>query len=123
MTSALENWFFDQPEPNRSCLLALRQLILDHDQHMKMAYKWGGPFFYYQGKVCCYLWIDKKTMLPYVAFYEGKHLNNPALEWGGRTRIKSLAINPNADLPVKLLNKVLKDALDLYRNGIVKLRQ
>lgn len=116
----LENWYLSHEEPNRSCFLALRHFILSFDPLIETAWKWGGPFFYYRGKVFCYLWLDKKSKRPYVGFYEGKHLDHPLLEFGNRSRIKSISLDPDEDLPVKALSNILDKALNLYRNGVIK---
>lgn len=120
MPTPLENWFLEQDEPNASCLLALRKFILDMDEHVLMAWKWGGPFFYYKGRVFCYLWIDKKSKEPYLAIYEGKLVKHPKLEWGDRKRITAMRIDPNTDLPVNDLEDILNQALNLYRSGVIK---
>jgi len=118
--NSLENWYLSHDEPLQGCLLALRQFILAQDELVETAWKWGGPFFYYRGKVFCYLWVDKKTKWPYVGLYEGKHLDHPRLEYGTRTRIKSISIDPTRDLPVKDLEQIIQAALDLYRKGVIK---
>ena len=64
----------------------------------------------------CYLWIDKKTNEPYILMVEGKHLNYPELEEGDRKRMKVLRIDPNQDLPLKIIETILQKALELYKN-------
>jgi hypothetical protein len=116
----LENWYLSHEEPNRSCFLALKHAVLAADPLVEAAWKWGGPFFYYRGKVFCYLWLDKGTKRPYIGFYEGKHLYHPRLEYGKRTRIKCFAIDPSKDIPIADLKEILNEALDLYRSGSIK---
>ena len=120
MPTPLDNWFHNQPEPQASCFLALKDIILSMDDEVRMLYKWGGPFFYYKNRVFAYLWKDKKTHWPYLAIYEGKLVNHPKLEWGGRKRITALPIDPGKDLPVKDIRNIIDQALDLYRNGVIK---
>ena len=79
------------------------------------------PCFCYKQKMFCYLWTDKKTDEPYILFVEGKHLNHPALETGGRARMKIFRVNPNKDIPIKMVENILQTALDVYKKGIVKL--
>ena len=71
-------------------------------------------------KMFCYLWTDKKTAEPYILIVEGKHLNHPLLEEGNRKRMKILRVNPHEDIPVNLITGILKETLDLYRNGVIK---
>ncbi|HQX31213.1 MAG TPA: DUF1801 domain-containing protein [Flavobacteriales bacterium] len=116
----LDTFYLTQAEPNKSCLLVLRTIILDQDAHVHETRKYGMPCFCYRKKMFCYLWTDKKTKEPYILFVEGKHLDHPALEQGDRSRMKILRIDPTADLPMVRITGILKNALDLYRNGVVK---
>ena len=71
----------------------------------------------------CYLWTDKKTNEPYILMVEGKHLDHPKLEEGNRSRMKIFRVNPNQDLPIKTIETIFQKALDLYRNGIIKIKE
>lgn len=115
-------FYLNKEEPNKSCLLALREIILAEDSNVNETTKYGMPCFCYKKKMFCYLWIDKKTHHPYILFVEGKHLEHPLLESGDRVRMKTLPINPNKDLPLKTIQSLLKTALDLYRNGVIKVK-
>lgn len=123
MIRELDSYYFKQEEPNKSCLLALRSLILEQDLNVTETRKYGMPCFCYKKKMFCYLWTDKKTGEPYILMVEGKRLYHPKLEGGSRARMKILRINPNKNLPVKTIAKVLQSALDLYRTGAIKLKQ
>ena len=120
MLHDLNNYYFKKTEPNKSCLLALRSIILKQDKNITETQKYGMPCFCYQKKMFCYLWTDKKTDEPYILMVEGKHLDHPALETGNRSRMKIFRVNPNKDLQVKTIETILHTALNLYRNGIVK---
>jgi hypothetical protein len=121
MINELLNFYLNKQEPNRSCLLALRSIILDQDKNIKETRKWGMPCFCYKEKMFCYLWTDKKTDEPYILMVEGKYLGHPELEEGDRTRMKILRVNPTKDLPIKTIESILQNALDLYRTGVIKL--
>jgi Domain of unknown function (DU1801) len=114
MLKAADKYFFQQPEPARACLLAMRQLILSHNSEITEAWKYGMPFYCYQGKMCCYLWTQKKTGQPYIGFVEGKQLSHPLLIQEKRARMKIMLLNPAQDLPVKTIYSLLKKALALY---------
>ena len=116
MIKKLENYYLNKAEPNQSCLLALRSIILNQDKDITETQKWGMPCFCYKKKMFCYLWTDKKTNEPYILMVEGKHLNYPELEEGDRKRMKVLRINPNQDLPLKTIETILQKALELYKN-------
>ncbi|CAD0003139.1 DUF1801 domain-containing protein [Flavobacterium salmonis] len=123
MLDELYNYYLKKEEPNRSCLLALRSIILDQDTNITETKKWGMPCFCYKKKMFCYLWTDKKTNEPYILMVEGKYLDYPELEEGTRSRMKIFRINPNKDLPLKTIETILQKALDLYRNGTIKIKE
>tara|TARA_R110000868_G_scaffold163368_1_gene395571 strand:- start:250 stop:618 length:369 start_codon:yes stop_codon:yes gene_type:complete len=122
MSHEIDNFYLKTEERNRSCLLALRSIILEQDELVTETLKYGMPCFCYKKKMFCYLWTDKKTDEPYMLFVEGKHLNHPALESGNRARMKVFNVNPNQDIPLDTINLLLNDALDLYRNGTIKIK-
>jgi uncharacterized protein YdhG (YjbR/CyaY superfamily) len=122
MIEDLHNYYLSKSEPNKSCLLALRSIILEQDPNVTESIKWGIPCFSYKKKMFCFLYTDKKTEDPYILFVEGKFLDHSKLEQGTRTRMKILRFNPNKDLPIKTINYILKTALDLYRKGKIKIK-
>ena len=119
----LHNYYLNKEEPNKSCLLALRSIILDQDTNITETQKWGMPCFCYKKKMFCYLWTDKKTDEPYLLMVEGKYLNHPKLIEGDRSRMKIFRVNPKKDLPIKTITNILKTALELYRNGVIKIKE
>jgi len=121
MISQSEEFYIGHKEPNKGCLLALRQIILEQDPNITETTKYGMPCFCYNGKMFCYLWVDKKTKEPYLLMVEGKHLDHPELERGDRSRMKILRLNSNLDLPIETIDLILNQALDLYRNGTIKI--
>lgn len=122
MPEELHNYYLGKEEPNKSCLLALREIILNLAPNITETRKWGMPCFCYKEKMFCYLWTDKKTNDPYILMVEGKYLDHPELEKGNRTRMKILRINPNKNLPIKTIEHIFQKALDLYRTGVIKLK-
>lgn len=116
MPEQLDNYYLTKEEPNKSCLLALRSIVLGQDENIIETKKYGMPCFCYKKKMFCYLWTDKKTEEPYLLMVEGKYLDLPELEQGNRSRMKIFRVNPNKDLPIKTINNILKAALDLYRD-------
>jgi hypothetical protein len=120
MINPLEQFFLQREEPDKSCLLALRDVILELDSNISLAWKYGMPFFCYKGKMCCYLWVHKTFKQPYIGFVEGKQLHHPELLQEKRARMKILLIDANKDIPIKKLNAILKEMLYLYKSGKVK---
>ena len=122
MIDELYNYYLEQKEPQKSCLLALRSIILGQDKEVSETVKYGMPCFCYKKKMFCYLWTDNKTKEPYILFVEGKFLDYPELETGKRSRMKILRINPMKDLPINLIESLLNNALDLYRKGTILIK-
>lgn len=116
----LDNFYLQQDEPIRGCLLALRDIILSHDKEVVNTWKYGMPFFCFRGKMFCYLWIHKKSKQPYLGIVEGKRFNHPALLTEKRSRMKIMLFDPNTDLPVDVINNILQQAINFYKRGIIK---
>ena len=122
MIRETDNYYLNQEEPNKSCLLALRKIILEQDEMVAETRKWGMPCFCYRKKMFCYLWTDKKTHEPYILFVEGKHLEHPSLEQGNRYRMNIFRIDSYKNLPLSTIELLLNEALDLYRNGTIEIK-
>ena len=116
----LDQFYLDKEEPNQSCLLALRDFLLNSDTNVSETRKYGMPCFCYKGKMFCYLWTDKKTKEPYLLWVEGKYLDHPTLETGDRARMKIFRVNPSKDLQITTIQSILNQALDLYRGGKIE---
>ena len=115
MLREIDNFYLQKEEPVKSCLYALRQLILRYDDKISEAWKYKMPFFCYKGKMFCYVWLDKKTHQPYLGIVEGRNIDHPSLIKGERSRMKILMLNPNRDLPVKTIDAIFKKAMLFYR--------
>ncbi|WP_344728968.1 DUF1801 domain-containing protein [Corallibacter vietnamensis] len=116
------NFYFSKEEPYKSCLLAMRDTLLNYNTHITETTKYGMPCFCYKGKAFCYIWTDKKTKNPYYLMVEGKRLLNLHLEPGDRAKMKILPIQPDKDLPIKIINAVMDEAISLYENGTIKIK-
>ncbi|MBA2612503.1 MAG: DUF1801 domain-containing protein [Bacteroidetes bacterium] len=121
--SDLDNFYLKKEEPSKSCLLALREIILAQDKHITTELKYGMPFFCYKGKMFCYLWLNKKSSEPYIGIVEGKLVDHPQLITEKRSRMKIILFNPKKDLPIKTIRLILKQTLDLYRKGVIKFKE
>jgi hypothetical protein len=116
MLRPIDQYFQDQKEPEKSCLQYLRGLILKLDGNMTESWKYGMPFFCYKDKMICYLWIHKKYRQPYLGIVEGKKIHHPNLIAEKRARMKILLLDPNKDLPVRLIQQILAEVLSWYRS-------
>lgn len=114
MIDGLRNYYLGKDEPHRSCLLALRDIILNSDPAITETQKYGMPCFSYKKKPLCYLWTDKKTEEPYILMVDGKLLDHPQLEEGSRKRMKVFRVDPNKDLPLYTIQGILAKALQAH---------
>jgi Domain of unknown function (DU1801) len=117
----IDNFYLNQDEPIKSCLLALREIILSQDKDISDAWKYKMPFFCYKGKMFCYLWIHKKLKQPYLGMVEGSRLDHPDLIIEKRSRMKIMLFDQTKDLPLKTIEVILQQALDLYKTGKIKI--
>ncbi|KYP14261.1 DUF1801 domain-containing protein [Flavihumibacter sp. CACIAM 22H1] len=115
MLEKLQTYYLTKAEPAKSCLYALRAIILNQDSNISETFKYGMPCFCYNRKIICYLWTDKKSDEPYILWADGKYLNNPELETGNRSRMKLLRVNPAKDLPLDSITTILCKALALHQ--------
>ena len=115
MLRDIDNYFLQKEEPVKGCLLFLREHIINFDERITEAWKYRMPFYCYNGKMFCYLWVHKKNGLPYIGFVEGNKLHHPELIIEKRSRMKILLIDPEIDLPVDKIDGLLKEAIGFYK--------
>ncbi len=114
MSREIDNYFLEKHEPIKSYLLALREVILDYDQHITEAWKYRMPFYCYKGKMFCYLWVHKTYHQPYLGIVEGKKIDHPGLIIEKRARMKIMLFDPEKDIPLKSIQSILGKAMRLY---------
>lgn len=100
-------YFSKQEEPHRSCMLALRHLILAGGTFSE-AWKYGMPMYCIDGKMVCYLWIHKKYKQPYLGIVDGNKIDDPSLLQEKRARMKILLLDPKKDLRVRKIKALMK---------------
>ena len=116
----LEQFYENQPPELREVYLALRQIILKQDENITAEWKYKLPFFYYKGKMLCYLWYHKSFKMPYISIMDANLLRDERLLMEDRKRAGILLINPNEELQIDLIEEILQNTLDLFRKGIIK---
>lgn len=114
--NALDSFYLNQKEPTKSCLLAMRDIILAQDPNITNELKYGMPFFCYRGKMFCYLWVHKKYGQPYLGIVEGKHFQQEFLLQEKRSRMKIMLLEPEKDLPIHAIREILAQALNLNKS-------
>ncbi|CAA9201188.1 DUF1801 domain-containing protein [Flavobacterium collinsii] len=117
----LDDFYLKQEEPIKGIFLAVKEIILKQDSDITNVLKYGMPFFCYKGKMFCYLWMHKKYKQPYIGIVEGKHFEESFLLQEARSRMKIMLLDFEEDLPIERIEKILEQALNLYKNGIIKL--
>lgn len=117
MVSELDNFYLQKAEPEKSCFLALKDIILKHDSQITAEWKYKLPFFYYKGKMLCYLWIHKKFKKPYIGFVDGNLIDHTDLLQEKRAKMKILLIDQNEDLPIDKINLILNQAIKLRNDN------
>lgn len=115
MLRPIDDYFLQKEEPVKSCLQFLRNHILKQHSNITEAWKYGMPFYCFNGKSFCYLWVHKKYKQPYIGFVHGREIDHPDLVAEKRAKMKILLLDPVKDIPVKKLNALLKMALNLYK--------
>ena len=96
-------------------MLALRDMLLTYDSNITEAWKYGMPFYCYNGKMCCYLWTHKVYKQPYLGIVAGKLIDHPLLLQEKRAKMKILLIDPAEDIPIETIHDILKKVVALYR--------
>jgi len=114
MLNNLDAWYLGKEEPVRSCLLALRTVILEYDRNISETWTHRMPMFRLNGKLFCYLWTDKKTEAPYLGIYKGIEIEHPDLILGKRNKMKVIYFDANKSLPIKKIREIFALAVPLY---------
>lgn len=112
MTTELTDFYLQKEEPHQSCLIALRDFILQWET-LSETRKYGMPCFIFKNKALLYLWTDKKTQEPYVLFVDGQLMNDSELETGDRKRMKIFRVSPTEDLPIASLKRLINASIAL----------
>ncbi|MBC7552362.1 MAG: DUF1801 domain-containing protein [Taibaiella sp.] len=85
----------------------MRNYILSSDPAITETWKYAIPVYCYNGKMCCYIRVDKKSGVPYLGLVEGAQIHHPLLVQGERARMKVILLDPAADLPIEALDDIL----------------
>lgn len=113
---SIEEFLDSQPEPQKSCFLALRSMILEFDCRVSETVKYGMPCFVLDTRPWIYLWKDKKSKEPYILFVDGLLMKNPLLESGDRAKMKHFQLASKEDIPLDTVNELLDEALTVRAN-------
>jgi hypothetical protein len=115
MLRPIDNYFLQQDEPTKSCLHFLRTYMLTKDECITECWKYRMPFYCYNDRMLCYLWVHKKYKQPYIGFVDGKNIHHPDLIVEKRARMKILLIDPTKDIPIEKMDDLLNVAIAFYK--------
>ncbi len=110
---ALDRFYTQHEEPVRSLLLSVRDIVLLTDNRITHQMKYGMPFFSFEGKMLCYLWVHHKLKSPYLGLVDGNQFDEPFLLQEKRSRMKIMVFDASKDIPIRKLKSVLKKAIDI----------
>lgn len=112
----LEYYYLSKPEPYQSCLLALRDIILNTNPNIQHERKFQIPFFTYKGKKLGYLWLNGKKLM--LGFCMDKSLLpvTPGVQL--KDKYESIAINPNDDIPLYIIRQKVANYIELIDKGL-----
>jgi hypothetical protein len=111
----LQSYYLSKPEPYQSCMLALKDLILNFNTGICHERKFQIPFFTYKEKKLGYIWLNRKKLL--LGFCQDKSLIEIPEGIKPKDQYESMLIDPNADLPVELITEKLEYYLELIDRG------
>ena len=112
----IDNFYINKQEPAKSCLLALREIILNYDTRITEAWYYRTPFFCFEGKRFCYIWMYKKKFSqPYLSFLQPDLIEHEALISEENKRYKKIYFNPELDLPIETIHNILELAIGVYK--------
>jgi hypothetical protein len=101
MVTTLESYYLSKPEPYQSCLLALRDIILQTNPDICHERKFQIPFFTYKQKKLGYLWLNGKKLM--VGFCLDKSLQEVTTGVKPKDQYESIQVDPNEDIPVEII--------------------
>ncbi len=63
----------------------------------------------------------ENTNIPYIGIVEGKRIDHPNLLIEGHSRMKIMLIDPDKDIPLKEINKILKQVIGFIKTAPLRL--
>ncbi len=114
MSNQLEDYYLKFPEPYQSCLLALKQIIMNVDDQIMHVRKYQIPFFYYGKKKLAFLWMNRKKLT--LGFVTDKSVL-PETQVKLKDHLELIVINPTEDLPKEMIEARLRELIRLYQTA------
>jgi hypothetical protein len=112
MNRELENYYLKQPEPIQGCLLALKGIILSVDESISHRRAYQIPVFFYEEMKLAFLWVNRKKLL--FGLITDRRLISPQDGARRRNKYEMIDIDPEQDIPVKVIKEKLRRQIKLY---------
>jgi hypothetical protein len=112
-----DEYIFRQPEKYQVILMHLISVFEIEIPELKLLYKWGIPYFYYNKRPFCYLAPNHKRGFVDAGFSRGYKLkrNLDCLVGENRNTMKSLRYYNLEDIDNAVLVDVIREAVTLYK--------
>jgi hypothetical protein len=116
--SPLEYYYDKQNDETKSCLLALKSIIMSVDPQIVHFRKYQIPFFRYKNFGISFLWVNKKKIL--LGFIVDKKVIPQENGLRQKDGISTLEINPLDDIPVEQIKNELRGLIEWYHSFLDK---
>jgi hypothetical protein len=120
MSQSADNFFLSLTEPDKSCLLFLRDYMLGFSDEITESWKNHTPFYYYRKKWMAFISYDTRTRIIYISFTDGCSMHHRKLLSEGRKRMKIFYVKAEEDIDIESLNKIMKMAVILKKSEIAQ---
>jgi hypothetical protein len=112
---AVENFLFDQPEPRRQAMEALRAIIFATVAGVEEAFKWKVPFYSKNG-LLCYINYDRKYKKIALGLVEGFLIEDRYhLFVHDTSNVKKLLFEEDGEFPLRKIQYYLREAVKINR--------
>lgn len=113
----VEEYIINLPDNYRLIILHLISVIEQELPYATLEFKWGIPYFYFEGKPFCYLAPSFKKKFVDVGFAKGYQLKNNlnVLIGENRNTVKSLRYFSLEEIDNEVLRGVITEAKTLYK--------
>lgn len=108
---AVDNFLFDQPEPRRQAMEALREIIFSAVPGVEESFKWRAPFYSKNG-LLCYINYDRKYGKIALGLVEGFLIDDKyGLFVHDTTNVKKLLFEEDKEFPLRKIQYYLREAV------------
>ncbi|MGE0566362.1 MAG: DUF1801 domain-containing protein [Bacteroidia bacterium] len=111
MLNKLEEFYFKNEEELNEVFLYLREKIKSFSVNIEELYRYGVPFFYYNGKPFCYFSVQTGRKVGYIGFVNGHLIDHPKLKADSRKYVKAYYLYPKENIKIRELSTIIKTAI------------